>query len=633
MRKRIFALLTTLIVMIGLLNIHVCAENYDSDWRLAARSAKISFRNTQGELIPELSDLLIDDSSLSYDASSVSYGSIEKLDYGSFDFSFSCVDYNYMIYGDGINLPDEAQILSELSFGKKTLEADTVNCSVTSKGYLQIDLLFEDVNFFDDENHEADIYIQYRKKSMEGDDTADFYKGNLTVAFDRLQLPSAPTEEPKDETVRVEVLLPQTETKVDVEKPYILLETCSLLHDDTSVIAGSRFDVELLAKNIHPDIDVENVLMQVETPSSLRLMGTSNTYYIGDVPKTCNFSRTLSFETLPDTTSQYCTVTVKFSYEYLDGKSRKEESITQEFVISLEAIPEKEHPLDEETEIDAEKPYILIEECKIGDGWESVSAGSQFDVKLLATNLHPYLEAENVLMQVEVPEGLRLKNPSNTFYIGDVRDGESLTETLHFQTMLNSPSKDFSVAIKFNYEYVDGELRKEESITQEIVIPLRQSSRFALDALNLRPEYVVYEEHLLYSGYSNMGKSKLYNVRAELQTELFSDIKVLHLGNLEAGEGGSAEFMIECEKVGTYPITVLYSYETELGQYVEETVAGELNFVLPEAEIKEEPVIQYITEFPSAAQTTGKVSVDTVLLLFLSGLGLVSVLFFLKKQK
>ncbi len=633
MKMRVLCLVMTVLLLFGTLYTPTYAANYDSDWRLTARTAKISFRDAQGELIPELSDLWINDSALSYDSSTVSYGDIDKLDYGSFDFCFSCVDYNYMIYGDGSNLPDADKIMSELTFGSETLEPDTVTCAITAKGYLQLDFLFENVNFFDGENKEAQVYIQYQKKSIEGDDTADFYKGELTVAFDKMLQPNMPTEEPKDEILKVEVLLPQTpqtETKVNAEKPYILIEQCNIGEGDESILSGSPFEVELLSKNLHSQFDLENVLMQVDTPGELCLLGPSNIIHIGKVSKGASFSNILSFETLSDAKSGYYVVSVKFSYEYVEGSSRKEESITQKFVVSLEQY---NHFVEDEPEIDAEKPYILIEECTIDGGFDVVSAGSRFDVQLVAENLHPYLKAENVLMQVEVPDGLRLLNPSNTFYIGDVADGEGLVETLSFQSMPNVQSMDYEVSIEFHYEYVDGSTRKEESISQKIVVPLRQSSRFSVDELSLRPEYVVGEEQKLYSGYANMGKGKLYNVTATLQTELFSNVKILHLGNLDPGEGDSVEFVVDCDKIGTYPVEIRYSYETESGQYMEETVSGELNFVLPDDEIEEEPVIQYITEFPSAAQTVGKVSVDTVLLLFLSGLGLITVLIYLKKQK
>jgi len=631
MRKRISSLLVVIMMLFNLLTIYVYASNYNSDWRLVARTTQISFRDEQGALIPELSNLWINDSSLSYDSSTVSYGELENQDYNSFDFSFSCVDYNYMVYSDGSNLPNTEQILAELSFGKETLEPNRVTCTVTSKGYLQLNFLFEDVNFFDGENKEAEVYIQYRKKSIDGDETSDFYKGDLTISFDSLRLPNTPTETPDNEPLKVEVLLPQTESKVEAEKPYILIEQCSIMDGRETITAGSCFDIELRAANIDTLLDVENVLMQVDTPDSLRLLDSSNTYYIGNVPKGETFSKILSFETLANAKSQYCVITVKFSYEYLDGKDRKQESISQKFVVSLE---EEVAPIYEEDEadIDAEKPYILIEECNIGNGLEFVSADSQFDVQLLAKNLHSYLDTENVLMQVDVPDGLRLLNPSNTFYIGDVQDGESVAETLRFQVMGNVQSKDCQVGILFTYEYVDDDSRKDGSIHQEIVIPLRQPSRFTVDELNLRPEYVVGEKQNFYSGYANMGKVKLYNVTAALQTDLLCDVKVYHLGNLEAGEGGLTEFTVFCEKIGVYPIEIMYSYETESGQYQEEMVRGELNYVLPEGEIEEEPVIQYITEFPSPAQTVGKVSIDTVILLILSALGLVMVVVMIKKQ-
>lgn len=490
MKKRLLSLFTVLVMLFIILTVHVCAASYDSDWRVAARTPRISFRDAQGELIQELSNLWINDEALSFDSSTVSYGDIQQLDYQSIDLSVSCVDYNYMIYGENQNLPDNEAVLAELTFGNKKLEADQILCTATAKGYLQVDLLFEDVFFFDGENSEAEVYIQFRRKSMAGDETTDISKGSVLLTFANLLLPNTAEEEVEDEPLQVELILP-------------------------------------------------------------------------------------------------------------------EEEIT------------------EEVDIEAQKPYILIEECSIEDGWSAVTAGNGFDVTILCKNIHRSLDLDNVLVQVDAPDGLRLMNPSNTFYIGSVANEESFPQIFHFQTMLDTASKDYCVTVRFSYEYIDGDDRKEENISQEIVIPVRQSSHFTVDELSVRPEYIVGEASSLYSSYANMGRGPLYNVTASLQTDLISDVKVLHLGNLAAGEGGSLEFEVQSEEVGTYPVEILYSYETESGQRMEEAVKAEMCFELSENTINEEPVIQYITEFPSADQGNSGISWEAVLLMMLGGLGLV----------
>lgn len=633
MINRLLSLLLTLTMLLNVLSMTVYAASYDSDWRLVAQTPKISFRDNEGQLISGLTDLWINEKNLSYDSSTVSYGDIQKQDYGSVDLSVTCVDYNYMIYGEGLNLPDEDGILAELTCGNKRLEADKIECSATNKAYLQVNLLFEGVSLFDDEQKEAELYIQYRRKSMEGDETADLSKGCLNWNFNNLILPNTPTEEPKDETIKVEVMLPETEQKVDAKTPYVLIQECSIEDGWASVEADSRFDMQLLMKNIHSDLPVDNLLMQVDTPNDLRLLSPSDTFYIGEVAQGATFSQLLSFETMADERSKNYVITVKFSYEYVDNGDRKSESISQKIIVPLRQEEVHEEAEEDEPYIDREKPYILIENCTIGDNWSVVTAGGQFDVEITAKNLHRSLHLDNVLMQVDTPSGLRLNSPSNVFYIGSVEDEESFAQTLRFQTMLNAEPMDYPVSIKFSYEYVDGDSRKSESITQEITIPLRQSSRFTVDELSLREEYVVGEQHSILSTYANMGRGKLYNVTAKLQTELPCDLKIVHLGNLNAGEGGAVEFEIFHEKVGAYPLEILYSYETELGQVMEERVSGEMTFVLPEDEIEEEPVIQYITEFPSEAQSRGKVPVDTFLLVVLSGLGLASVGIMLKNRK
>ena len=91
----------------------------------------------------------------------------------------------------------------------------------------------------------------------------------------------------------------------------------------------------------------------------------------------------------------------------------------------------------------------------------------------------------------------------------------------------------------------------------------------------------------------------MYHVTVNLETELFAKEKVFHLGNLEAGEGGSLKFTLLTAAAGTVPVQVTYTYENELGQVFSKNTSFELNCVEPEEEeVIEENKEPYVTTLP-----------------------------------
>ena len=452
---RVLSLCLSIILLFSVLALGAFADNAATDLRRVAGTPLISFRDADGNLMENLVGLDVNSETLSFDSSRVTYGEIGPVEYRTVDLTFSYVDYNYSVESDGSNLPDAEQIVSELEFGELLLDASEVQVSTSTKGYLRLDISFNNVNFFDDVNNVAELVLYYTvPKQMENGDFRDVtMKGNISYIFNRLELPQAPLDE--EETNDVE------------EQP-----------------------IEITIVN--------------DTSDSIK-------------------TRT---------------------------------------------------------------PYIMIEDLQIGEGVKSVAAGSSFDITLTCRNTHFRMDLENVLMQLEVPSDLKLEHASNSFYLGEVGAKEEFLQTLSFSTSPSANVENYSISVIFSYEYIDEETRREDKITQKITLPVVQGTRFTVDPIMVRPEYTVGEEQELVCSCANLSRTKIYNVRAEIQAEdgLGYLEQVIHLGNFNAGEGGEATFHIYAQKAGTYAGTIRYTCEDEWGSALEFSEDFSVIFVEPPVE-------------------------------------------------
>ena len=280
------------------------------------------------------------------------------------------------------------------------------------------------------------------------------------------------------------------------------------------------------------------------------------------------------------------------TYVFTQAASLVEDEEDDKLNIEL-VLPQEE----EDIPLDIVTPYILIEECTLGDGWKAVSAGSSFSVDLLCRNSHKSADLDNILLQVDVPEGLKLEHPSNTFYVGNIGNKERFQQSLNFSTSLSANVKNYSVGLSFTYEYVDEEKRKEDKTTATIQIPVYQQARFAVAPVDLLPAYAVEEQHEIFSAFANQTRGNIYNVTATLVTDAACPQKVLYLGNLSAGEGGAAKFELSSAAEGFENGEICYTYETEQGEKREEKVSFMMKFVIPEEETPtKEVVTEYVTD-------------------------------------
>ena len=128
-------------------------------------------------------------------------------------------------------------------------------------------------------------------------------------------------------------------------------------------------------------------------------------------------------------------------------------------------------------------PNIIVSEFDYGSG--SVTAASNFDLKITFTNTSQKLPVDNIVLKVTVPEAFTMNGSSNTFYIDKLSKNSSVQRTLHLSVKPNAEPISHPIKLSFAFESVIEEARKQFTSEEEISIPVSQLDRFSLEPVEV----------------------------------------------------------------------------------------------------------------------------------------------------
>ncbi|RGX54912.1 hypothetical protein DWV16_11855 [Anaerotruncus sp. AF02-27] len=204
-------------------------------------------------------------------------------------------------------------------------------------------------------------------------------------------------------------------------------------------------------------------------------------------------------------------------------------------------------------------PNIIVSEFDYGSG--SVTAASNFDLKITFTNTSQKLPVDNIVLKVTVPEAFTMNGSSNTFYIDKLSKNSSVQRTLHLSVKPNAEPISHPIKLSFAFESVIEEARKQFTSEEEISIPVSQLDRFSLEPVEVPNEVYVGEDSGIEATFINKGKTTVYNVTAEITGNISQPGQRQFIGNIEGGKEESADFLIGALEAGPISGEVIITYE------------------------------------------------------------------------
>lgn len=234
---------------------------------------------------------------------------------------------------------------------------------------------------------------------------------------------------------------------------------------------------------------------------------------------------------------------------------------------------------------------------------QSVTAGSNFRLVIHVQNTSKKMAVSNLLFDLQAPTDGADANTaapaflpasgSSSIYLDKIPAGETRDIAIELNARADLVQKPYSVALTMKYE--DSNATQYESASS-VSVPIQQAARFEFSEFEINPETIaVGEEGNVSCNIYNLGRTKLYNVKAKFEGEGIK-AKDVFVGNVESGATASIDGMITGEKV-TAPdnkVKMTVTYEDEGGAL--STVEKELT--LPVTEMAEEADMGTMAQMP-----------------------------------
>lgn len=219
-----------------------------------------------------------------------------------------------------------------------------------------------------------------------------------------------------------------------------------------------------------------------------------------------------------------------------------------------------------------------------------VRAGQDFTLTVHLKNTSKISRVQNMLFDLSAPtEGADEQtmapaflpaSGSSSIYLEGINADGAADISINLNAKSDLLQKPYSMDIAMKYE--DGEGAQVEA-SSSLSIPVKQDARFELSEFEINPASIMVgeEANIMFNLY-NLGRIKLYNVKATFESENIKREEVF-VGNVESGASASIDAMLEGSKVAEGPakITMTLSYEDEAGKVLQKKEEFEIEVTEP----------------------------------------------------
>lgn len=120
--------------------------------------------------------------------------------------------------------------------------------------------------------------------------------------------------------------------KSNVATPYMMVKAYDY---GDKVAAGSNFNLHLEIQNTSETVNMENIVVSMETAEDLSIASSSNTFYIKKMQAGNVQKKDIELQALASAKAKSATVTLNFKYEYVDKKTRTQVTSSEQISIPI----------------------------------------------------------------------------------------------------------------------------------------------------------------------------------------------------------------------------------------------------------------------------------------------------------
>lgn len=309
--------------------------------------------------------------------------------------------------------------------------------------------------------------------------------------------------------------------------------------DRETVKAGDTFQLTMTIHN-NTGIDLENAKVELTGMDGVKF-GMNSGLTSRQLNMKKDQSATVAFPLVgcDGIASIRETITAKITYQ-LDLYSADS---AQEITLGL-SIPCT--PKEKEDENDKEKvfaPNIIIDSYSYGEN-TYVTAGQTFPLNLVLRNASANVSIQNLKVTIQGAAGsgengvaYSPANSSNNFFFESLAAGGTTAISIDLLAKAAAIPDSYPVNVICEYEYTNGDVKaKADPVTSTLTIPLQQDDRFTLNLPDTPSECYLNQETGLSLTMVNKGKSSVYNVTVEVESDQFNKVASYYIGNVDSGK-------------------------------------------------------------------------------------------------
>lgn len=236
-------------------------------------------------------------------------------------------------------------------------------------------------------------------------------------------------------------------------------------------------------------------------------------------------------------------------------------------------------------------PKLVVQMCKYSK--ETIYSGDevQMDITLVNTSTSETIRNLTVTIGGQ-SEYFSLLSQSDTIYVDSVSAGATLVVSYKYKVNAAAPQGQYNLDLAMDYADSEGAAYTGSGKVQ---ISVEQQMKVEFDPLVISSEVQVADVVEAQIQAMNLGRGKVYNVRAVLEADGLVPNGTIFIGDMEAGTTASASTQVSVTSLtegsslyGTTEGTVTFYYEDEAGNEYEETAGFTTTITSPFSDTEEE---------------------------------------------
>lgn len=251
-------------------------------------------------------------------------------------------------------------------------------------------------------------------------------------------------------------------------------------------------------------------------------------------------------------------------------------AMEQEFTVYVN-ITDGKNPNEEVTEPISEpetegivfEPRVMVESYEFSK--KTIEAGDEVTVKIALMNTSKTDDIRNMAVTAgTTSEFLELTSETDSIYVDHISAGKTGSVSYQYRIKASAPQGQYDIDLSMNYADAKGNTYAQ---TGKVKVDVVQSAKVQFDPLIISSEAEIGDVIEAQVNAMNLGRGKVYNVRAELKADGLTPKGTIFIGDIEAGQAGTGSIQVSVGGLsegsslyGDTEGTVTFYYENESGE-------------------------------------------------------------------